>query len=242
MKSNHLKGEDNFMSFKKICYLTLAGFLLKGGYGVVQAASFDDIDRPIAIMEDSNGTLMDSFYLGEGVTVFFHPETREFQCTAIASNTNLEEYQNLNYQDSEDIETFVLQEVENLFGEDSVELQTLTERIIENSQEKNVRASIPFSKWTITPHSSRQHGESIYSPSNGTISVQGTISSSKSDEKESRTSLTVGLVQSNGTHTSFSNSSSSFDHKFTQLPAGNWFLKITNNYSIAQYFTGSMYN
>lgn len=50
------------------------------------------------------------------------------------------------------------------------------------------------------------------------------------------------VVQANGTHTSYLNSSASFTHYFSQLPAGNWSLRITNNYSVSQYFTGSMYN
>lgn len=234
------------MNLKRICYLTLVGLLLKGGHNVVQAATFDDSDRPIAIMEDSNGTSMESFYLGEGITIFFHPETKEFQCTAIALDTNLEEYQNLNYENSKDIENFILQEVKDLFGEDSTEYQTLTKRITENSQIKNTRSTLTFSRWAIAPRSTRTDGQSLYVANNGAITVKGSLASLRNNTQENvqepRSSLTIGLVQANGTHTSYLNSSASFTHYFSQLPAGNWSLRITNNYSVSQYFTGSMYN
>ncbi len=230
------------MNLKRICCLSLLALLLKGSHEGIQAATFENIDRPIAIMEDSQGTSMNSFYLGQGVTVFFHPETKEFQCTAIAANLNSPEYQNLNYENSENIETFVLQEVEELFGEDSVEYQTLSERITENSQQKNARSTLSYSKWSIPPRSTRKDGQSLYVANNGLITVKGSIASLKNTEIEPRSSLTVGLIQPDGTHTSFAYSSASFTHYFSQLPAGYWSLRITNNYSISQYFTGTMYN
>lgn len=227
------------MNLKRIYCLALIGFLFKGGYETVQASPSDNADRPIAVMENPDGTFMDDFYLGEGITVFFHPKTKEFQCTAIASNANLKEYQNLNYNNPEDIKTFILQKVKNLFGEDSIEYQTLTERITENSQEKSVRSTLNYSGWTIAPHSTRKDGQSLYAPKGGLIMVEGSITSRKI---EPRSSLNIGIIQPDGTHTSFINSKASFSHSFSQLPAGYWSLRITNNYSVSQSFTGVMYN
>lgn len=93
--------------------------------GEISTELLEATQDTIAVMENSDGVIMDTIYLGEGVFAFFHPETKEFQSGSI----NSLETKSFNPKNQEEVDEYMLQTIKKLYGENSTQFQSLKNQV-----------------------------------------------------------------------------------------------------------------
>lgn len=123
------------MQLKKIGYIAILGLLfgceaseiskesLK--IGEVSKEVLETTQETIGIMESSDGTIMDTVYLGEGVFAFFHPKTKEFQSSSVDTSKTI----SLNFEDPNVLDEYTLKMIKEIYGENSQQFISLKNRI-----------------------------------------------------------------------------------------------------------------
>lgn len=93
--------------------------------GEVSKEVLEATQETIGIMESSDGTIMDTIYLGEGVFAFFHPETKEFQSSSVDTSKTI----SLNFEDPNVLDEYTLKMIKEIYGENSQQFISLKNRI-----------------------------------------------------------------------------------------------------------------
>ncbi len=93
--------------------------------GEVSKEVLEATQETIGIMESSDGTIMDTVYLGEGVFAFFHPETKEFQSSSVDTSKTI----SLNFEDPNVLDEYTLKMIKEIYGENSQQFISLKNRI-----------------------------------------------------------------------------------------------------------------